>query len=306
MRNPLKIVRTAMLLAVVGIGLGAVAAQTKTPARQAANAAADANGEQLAATRTQLIELLKMSPKMASFVKRDPLLLSDQEYVNRTNPKLAEFLKDHPEIARNPEFYLFADLPNQSGGIHDLYIDESAWTIRQEGQKEDVLIGAVAFAVFVIIVSVLIWLLRVLLENRRWSRVFKVQTEIYNKLLDKFSSNEEMLAYIRSESGKRFLDTATLPVVTGTQPQIPNPVARVLTPLQLGVVLAVVGAGMIYIRSSVPDAYAPLSVFGTLALMGGIGFIVSAGLAFGLAKHLGMLPQRDVVENPLNQHPEIP
>jgi len=134
-----------------------------------------------------------------------------------------------------------------------------------------------------------------------------VQTDIYNKLLDKFSSNEEMLAYIRSESGKRFLDSATLPFGTGMQPQIPNPVARVLTPLQLGIVLAVVGIGLMFLRGRIPDAAMPLSVFGTLSLMAGIGFIISAGLAFGLAHHLGMLPERGTApEIGLSQNPEKP
>ena len=304
--------KTVFLLAVIGFGISGTAAQTQSPkttsrpAATNASPASEADQEHLAATRKELIDLLRMNPKMVSFVKRDPLLLGDQEYVNRTNPKLAEFLKVHPEIARNPEFYLFAEIANQ-GGIRDMYIDESEWIPKQESKTEDVLLGGVAFTVFVVILSVLVWLLRVLLENRRWNRVFKVQTDIYNKLLDKFSSNEEMLAYIRSESGKRFLDSATLPFGTGMQPQIPNPVARVLTPLQLGIVLAVVGLGLNFLRSRIPDAVMPLSVFGTLSLMAGIGFIISAGLAYGLARHLGMLPQSATpLEQGPSQHPEIP
>jgi hypothetical protein len=153
---------------------------------------------------------------------------------------------------------------------------------------------------------VLLWLLRVLLENRRWGRVFKVQTDIYNKLLDKFSTNEEMLSYIRSESGKRFLESATMPFGTGMQPQEQNAIGRVLTPLQLGVVLTVVGIGLMYLRSSIPDAGTPLSIFGTLALTLGVGFIVSAGLAFGLARQLGLLPQSGVTsDSGSSQQPDI-
>lgn len=302
------VLTTTLLLALMSPAL-AQTQSSKAPARPAAttNPSAGSSEEQLAATRKDLIDLLRMSPKMVSFIKRDPLLLGDQEYVARNNPKLAEFLQQHPEIMRNPEFYLFADLPNKEGGIRDVYVDESAWNPNKNSEKQDMFEGLIAFTVFVTILGVLLWLLRVLLENRRWSRVFKVQTDIYNKLLDKFSTNEEMLTYIRSESGKRFLDSATMPFGTGVQPPIPNPVARVLTPLQLGVVLAIVGIGLIYLRSSIPDAVTPLSVFGTLALMSGFGFILSAGLAFGLAKHLGMLPERGASPgNPLNQHSDVP
>lgn len=287
--------KTTLLLATSFLSLGAYAAQAQ-PAKNpnhppaAAAAPADPDNAQLATTRKQLIELLVMDPKVASFVKRDPLLLSDQEFVNRNNPRLAEFLQQHPEIARNPEFYLFADIPDAGRGIRDVYIDEPG----QRRNNQDVFEALLAFVVFVIITGVLLWLLRVLLENRRWGRVFKVQTEIYNKLLDKFSTNEELLAYIRSESGKRFLDSAALPFETGAQPQISNPVARVLTPLQLGVVLTLVGGGLLYLRNSIPDALTPLLIFGTLSTMAGVGFVLSAVVAFALARHLGLMPTRGV------------
>lgn len=316
MRNPLQFGgatrRVGILLILFFIGSLVASAQTKSakvPAKTSAEHTADADAadqEQLGATRKELIDLLRMNPKMVAFVRRDPMLLGDQEYVARNNPKLADYLKAHPEVMRNPEFYLFADLPNQGGGIHDVYVDESPWTVKQDPQREDVLLGVTIFTVFLTIVAVLVWLLRVLLENRRWNRVFKVQTEVYNKLLDKFSTNEEMLSYIRSESGKRFLDTAVLPVTTGVQ-QTPNPVARVLAPLQLGIVLSLVGAGMMRVRMSIPDAVTPLSVFGTLALMAGIGLIISAAVAFGLAKHLGLLQQGSAQpDSGLPQHPEVP
>src|ERR1051326_7994807 len=80
------VLKTVLLLAVVGAFLGVAGAQTPPPRKQAARPAAtgtapatEADAEQLAATRKDMIDLLRMSPKMASFVKRDPLLLSDQE-----------------------------------------------------------------------------------------------------------------------------------------------------------------------------------------------------------------------------------
>jgi hypothetical protein len=62
----------------------------------------------MAATREQLIKLLRVSPKRTTVVVRDPSLLANQEYVSRNNPELAQFLQIHPEIVRNPEFYLNA------------------------------------------------------------------------------------------------------------------------------------------------------------------------------------------------------
>ena len=63
-----------------------------------------------------------------------------------------------------------------------------------------------------------------------------------------------------------------------------------MTPLQLGVVLLMVGIGFLYLRNSVPDVMIPLLVFGTLALMLGIGFIAAAGISWVLARQLGIFP----------------
>ena len=68
---------------------------------------------ELADTRERLLSLLRMSPTLTQVVETDPSVLSDQEYVARSNPSLAEFLVQHPEVTRNPDFYLFANFPAQ-------------------------------------------------------------------------------------------------------------------------------------------------------------------------------------------------
>jgi hypothetical protein len=68
--------------------------------------------------------------------------------------------------------------------------------------------------------------------------------------------------------------------------------ARVLTPLQVGIVLMLLGAGLLGLRHTSPDLEIPLAVFGMLALMPGIGFILSAGATWLVAKRLGMLPDK--------------
>src|SRR5215469_978028 len=88
-------------------------AAAQTSARPAANPAvtnpAPMSEEDLTATRERLFSMLRLSPKLTSVLSRDPSLLSDQEYISRYNPALAQFLQQHQEIVRNPEFYLFSD-----------------------------------------------------------------------------------------------------------------------------------------------------------------------------------------------------
>ena len=86
-------------------------AQAAKPALSRANAApAQANPKDVAGLQDQLLGLLRLSPTLAEVVARDPSLLGNQEYVQRNNPELAAFLRDHSEIAQNPDFYLFNNL----------------------------------------------------------------------------------------------------------------------------------------------------------------------------------------------------
>jgi hypothetical protein len=256
------------------------------------------NEESLAATRRQLLELLQMSPKLSSFISRDPSLLAEQDYVGRNNPELAKFLEAHPQIARNPEFYLFADLGNDVPRLRT----EAQWRESRDPMSERMLSDLIPFVVFLVILGALLWLLRVVLENLRWRRTFNVQSDVYNKLLDKFSTNEELLSYVRTEAGQRFLESSLTPLMRMETPRVASSsLGRVLTPLQLGLPLTLVGAGLLYLRGMLPEGVAPLSVFGMLALMLGIGFIISAGVALMLARHLGMLPAAGQGQNGARQ-----
>jgi hypothetical protein len=64
----------------------------------------------------------------------------------------------------------------------------------------------------------------------------------------------------------------------------------VLVPLQIGVVLTLLGIGLLALRHSLPEVASPLLVFGMVVLMPGIGFIISAGITWLLASRLGLMP----------------
>jgi hypothetical protein len=64
----------------------------------------------------------------------------------------------------------------------------------------------------------------------------------------------------------------------------------VLTPLQIGIVLVLLGTGFMLLRHAGPDMETPMLVLGTIVLMPGIGFIISAGITWILAARLGLMP----------------
>ena len=273
------------------------AAQAAKPALSRANAGpAQTNTKDVAALQDQLLELLRLSPTLAEVVARDPSLLGNQEYVQRNNPELAAFLRDQTEIAQNPDFYLFNNLHGE-GEQPSETLERKLWpemaAPRSAGVESELISDGIPFLVFLCILGALLWLTHVLLENRRWNRIFKLQTDVHGKLLERFGTSQEVLTYMSTEAGKRFLEAT--PIAVGFEPQqpVPSPVARVLTPLQIGVVMTLLGLGLILVRRSVPDADAPLLVLGTIVLTPGLGFIISAAITWGLARRLGLMPNRE-------------
>jgi len=247
----------------------------------------------LAATQEELVRLLRLSPTLTSVIARDPSLLADQEYVRRNNPQLAQFLQNHPEIPLNPEFYLFTHL-HVEDGRPDQALEREVWPVLTQPHDEPVaarfMNELAPVLVFICVLGALIWLTRVFLENRRWGRIFKLQMDVHGKLIDKFASNQELHAYMGTEAGRRFLEAAPIPVDFERDQQVPSAVSRVLTPLQIGIVLTLLGVGFLFLRNSHPDMNLPMLVLGTVVLMPGIGFIISAGITWMLAARLGMMP----------------
>ena len=278
---------------IAGLGTPLMHAQTAPAAQAQPATAAPISDEELSSTQDQLIQLLRTSPKLTTVVARDPSLLSDQEYVNRNNPQLAQFLTQHPDIARNPEYYLFTHLEGR-GGRRDQALERAVWPEYSEPRQNNWLdivgpiAGATAFACFL---AALVWLIRMFLENRRWSRIFKLQSDVHGRLIEKFGTTQELGAYMGSEAGKRFLEAAPIPVSFEQEQRMPNAVARVLWPLQIGIVMVLLGVGLLFLRNAGPDMSIPMMVLGTVVLMPGIGFILSAGITWVLAGRLGLIPE---------------
>ena len=267
------------------------AAQTR-PAAPAPSA--PISDKELAETQKELIELLRLSPTLTTVVAHDPSLLANQDYVARNNPQLAQFLAAHPEVARNPDFYLFTHVHPEDGGP-DQALERAVWPEfvqpRRDGwSASDVIDPIGALLAFACFLSALVWLIRQFLENRRWSRIFKLQSEVHGRLIDKFSTTQELAAYMGTEAGKRFLEAAPIPVGFEPEQRMPNAIARVLTPLQIGIVLVLLGCGLFMLRHASPETEIPMLIFGTIILMPGIGFIISAGVTWVLAARLGLMP----------------
>jgi hypothetical protein len=270
------------------------------PAKQTSIETTASSVKDAAETQAQLMMLLRLSPTLTSAVAHDPSLLADQQYVARNNPELAQFLAKHPDIARNPEFYLFSHL-NQGGGSRDQALERAVWPELAPQQYKPSEAAHVVENIIPIIVLpaffiAVIWIVRIFVESRRWNRAFKQQSEIHARLIDKLGTSQDLVAYMETEAGKRFLTASPILLGSETGQRMPNAVARVLTPLQAGIVMTLLGIGLFFLRHAGPDMETGMTVLGTILLMPGIGFILSAAATWVLAHRLGLMPEKPAAQ----------
>src|SRR5688500_12460381 len=117
-------------------------------------------------------------PAVGEILQRDPSLLTRPEYMG-AYPALNAFLQLHPEVARNPGFYF------------------GSYQYRERSSRQDaiemmqVILGGIAGGtVLISILSVFVWLVKTLVDHRRWLRQSKVQVEMHGKLVDRLTTNE--------------------------------------------------------------------------------------------------------------------
>jgi len=254
-------------------------AEKKLVGRQPAQATVIVSDADANRTRDELMSILeKYPPSVGRVLKLDPSLLNAGYLA--TYPALAVFLQQHPDVARSPSYYL------DRVHIGNDYVETRSESYRIWTELLGWLGG---LSVATLVVTALAWVIRMVVDYRRWVRLSKVQAEAHNKLLDRIGANEELLAYVQSPAGSRFLESAPIALNVSGRP-VGAPINRILWSLQLGVVIAAAGFGLRYVSGQVPpDPSQALSAIGGLAVALGFGFILSAGISYMLSRHLGLL-----------------
>jgi hypothetical protein len=120
-------------------------------------------------TRDQLQRLFaQYPPSLEQVLKLDPSLLKDPDYL-APYPGLSSFLELHPEIAHNPSFFL--------GDV---------WVQRESNESEsfrmwkDVAEGVMVFLGVFTAVGVFAWLVRTLIDYRRWHRITRISAGVHS------------------------------------------------------------------------------------------------------------------------------
>src|SRR5580765_494463 len=239
-------------------------------------------------TQQRLHQLLQQyPPSLGQVLALDPTLLTNQAYLE-PYPLLAAFLAQHPEIAHNPSYFLpqYRDIRR---GQYD-YNDPRLVAIRTVGEA---LGGVAALTVFLTVVATIAWVIRTVIEHRKWQRMSKTHVETHTRLMERLTSNEDLITYMQSPAGQRFLNAAPIPVEGGRM--LSAPFGRILWSVQAGIVVALLGVALIYAsgrfagNETFGEAELPLFVMGAAAMAIGAGFFFSSFMAYGLSRRLGLL-----------------
>jgi len=285
-----QLILCTALVAVLG---SCTPAAAQTPATTATTAAQTQTAEPVLlqdaeVVRDRLQDILRGYPRsVGEILRRDPSLMNRPDYM-APYPQLSAFLTAHPEVSRNVEYY---------------FEGYGSWGRQFDPEYEALgamLAGIAIFLGFGGFLAVVTWLVRAVIQHRRWLKASQVQLQIHTKLMERMTTNEELLAYVQSPAGRRFLEAA--PIKPEMETATNAPVGSIVWAMMAGIVLATLGLGFrfagVYIGDA--DAQKALMVVGIIIMSLGVGFIVASGMAYVLSSRLGLFPPKPQPESPNN------
>lgn len=223
--------------------------------------------------RNEFSNLVRRSPsELGQLLFLDPSLMTNEPFM-AGYPAVAGYLRDHPEVIRNPRFYLAEFTPR-----------------KPETTVDEVFESFSVMAVFALVTFALLWLIRTTIEQKRWNRLSKQQSEVHNKILDRFGTSSELLEYVKSPAGSRFLESAPIPLHAEQPVTAPNrAMARAVWSVQIGVIVGAAALGMLMVSLRFDEETANgFFAMGAILLAIGVGFIGSAAVSLLVSRRLGL------------------
>jgi hypothetical protein len=181
----------------------------------------------------------------------DPSLLGNKEFL-ASYPAVEMFIAQHPEISRNSTYFLGQPRYSQQ------YVNDPARL------ASEIMTPLAVMLVLGSAIAAIAWIVKSIIDYRRWLRMSKVQTEVHSKLLDRFTASNDLLAYIQT--------------------------SRILFSVQVGIIIGFAGLGVLYASRTIESEIAqPFFVLGVLGIALSIGFILSALAAYAISRSLGLI-----------------
>jgi hypothetical protein len=144
--------------------------------------------------------------------------------------------------------------------------------------NEDIIIVPVIFGAFCFV----LW---TVFSTIHRFKIAKLQSEVQTKLVEKFGTTQDLLAYVQTEAGQHFLESLSVERI--------SPYGRIIGAVQVGIVLAFFGASLLFLRGRVSGVEEGFMVFGTVFVTLGFAFAMAAGASYSLSKSFGLLDRAD-------------
>jgi len=126
------------------------------------------------------------------------------------------------------------------------------------------------------------WAFKALLNFIQQRQLTKLHYALQDKLLEKLGSSPEAVEYLHSDAGEKMFALASK--------ERANPYSRILSALQAGAVISLLGIGFIFLRGQVTQEGAEaFTVIGVLGLCLGLGFLASSAAAYIFSKSWGLI-----------------
>ena len=135
---------------------------------------------------------------------------------------------------------------------------------------------------FFIMIGWIVWV-----DARRRREMSKNAAEIHNKLLEKFATSHELVDFLQTDEGRRFLENSAGPRL--------NPLEKIIRSIKYGTILATLGVGLLVLGLlNRVDDEGGLTVFGFIIEGIGAGFLISAAVSHYFSKRWGLYPNENV------------
>lgn len=127
------------------------------------------------------------------------------------------------------------------------------------------------------------WAFKTFLNFIQQRQLTKLHYALQDKLLEKLGSSPETVEYLHSNAGEKMFALANK--------ERTNPYSRILSALQAGAVLSLLGIGFVVLSSTatIDDAAEGFMVIGVLGISLGLGFLASSAAAYVFSKNWGLL-----------------
>lgn len=134
--------------------------------------------------------------------------------------------------------------------------------------------------VLIPIAGIAMVVLVVFIVARAYTARSEHRLQAHGKMLDRFGSSAEFVSFLRTEEGRKYLDTVSMgPRKTQK--------AKILGAVRTGVVITILSLGLMSVSFLVGfshPTHEPGFVIGFLGMFLGAGFLASAAISYSLAK----------------------